>query len=253
MVRKENTFRKHVSSLAFSFLTGTESTEMVDTFLEQRFSLFHAPLLNAAVHSSLVSRYPRRSYCLSSSSETVEKYGRSLREGEIEYYDFFAVNVSSSSLLKKDEISFYLEEKKRGRIGHIGLECAGEEDDERRIEEAYGFIEYVILPLSSADAVEKNAGWKIYEKARSLSLPVFVSASRLNELESSLSDEKRRQMKERHPSWNAEIWELRFLHSLDGVVTVIVPFENISLVRSGVKALRRYHSLTEEERVFLLQ
>lgn len=263
MAYKEDRLNKVIGSLGFSFsslpfrdgdVDIREVTHAADIFLEARFNYFDISSqykkAATATIAALQKRYARRSYCLSTAESSLEGYSSRFERLSIEYYDFFALE---NDAVTDDSIAFLEGEKEKGRIHHLGLKWTGEEDALSGILSSSKGIEYVILPLSASDFFSDTVRRRCYERAVEASVPVIIETGERKEIEESFTEEKKKALHGRHPSWPLIAWNLRFLHSLEGVVTVTMPLGDLSTTKDAIKALRRFSFLKSEEKSLILE
>ncbi len=262
MAYKEDRLNKVIGSLGFSFsslpfkdgdVDIREVTHSADIFLEARFNYFDISSryqrAATATIDALQKRYARRSYCLSTSESSLEGYSPRFERLSIGYYDFFALENGG---ITHENAAFLKKEKEEGRIHHLGLKWTGDDAALSKILSAHKGVEYVILPLSVSDFISESARKRCYERTLEASVPVIIETGGRKETEESFSEEKKKVLHERHPSWPLVAWNLRFLHSLEGVVTVTMPLGDLSVTKDAIKALRRFSFLKSEETDLIL-
>ncbi len=254
---------KVIGSLGFSFsslpftagdVDIKKVTALADLFLEARFNYFDISSeyrrAATATIDALSTRYSRYSYCLSTTESSLDNYIPRFERLGIGYYDFFALE---NSAVTEESVSFLRAEKNEGRIKHLGLRWTGDAETLKGKLDAHDGIEYVILPLSVSDFLLSSGRKKCYDVAVEEHVPVIVEAGGKERMEGSFSEEKKEKLGERHPLWPLFQWNLRFLYSLDGVVTVSMPLDGIDTARSAIKALRGFSSLKSEDIALLLE
>lgn len=262
MAYKEDRLDKVIGSLGFSFsslpfkdgdVDIREVTHSADIFLEARFNYFDISSqyqrAATATIDALQKRYARRSYCLSTTESSLEGYSSRFERLSIEYYDFFALENEG---ITHENAAFLKKEKEEGRIHHLGLKWTGDDETLSKILSARKGVEYVILPLGAADFFQESVRKRCYERALEASVPVIIETGGREEIEENFPGEKKKVLHERHPSWPLIAWNLRFLHSLAGVVTVTMPLGDLPTTKDAIKALRRFSFLKSEEIDLLL-
>jgi len=263
MAYKEDKLNKVIGALGFSFsslpfkdgdVDIREVTHCADIFLEARFNYFDISSryqrAATATISALEKRYARRSYCLSTAETSLEGYSSRFERLSVAHYDFFALENGG---ITDENTAFLKKEKEEGRIHHLGLRWTGDDEQFSKILSLYKGVEYVILPLSVSDFFSKSVRKRCYERALEASVPVIIETGGRKETEESFPKEKKRKLEERHPSWTLTQWNLRFLHSLEGVVTVTMSLGDLSTTKDAIKALRRFSLLRAEEKSLILE
>ena len=100
-----------------------------------------------------LKRYPRESFCLadkfpgydlSNMGKVREIFEEQLKKTGVEYFDFYLfhnvceLNIDAYLDPKYGIFDYLMEQKKNGRIRHLGFSCHGEVDVLKRFLEAYG-------------------------------------------------------------------------------------------------------------------
>ena len=263
MSYKEDSLDKVIGSLGFSFsslpfrngdVDIREVTQSADLFLEARFNYFDISSeyrrAATATIDALSTRYSRYSYCLSTTESSLDNYLPRFERLGIGYYDFFALE---NNAVTRESVSLLRKEKDEGRIKHLGLRWTGDAETLRGKLRAHEGIEYVILPLTVSDFLLTSGRKKCYDVAVEEHVPVIIETEGRERTEGSFPEEKRKELEKRHPSWPLFQWNLRFLYSLDGVVTVSMPLDGLDTTKAAIKALRGFSALENDERALLLK
>ena len=254
---------KVIGSLGFSFsslpfragdVDIRQVTALADLFLEARFNYFDISSeyrrAATATIDALSTRYSRYSYCLSTTESSLDNYLPRFERLGIGYYDFFALENSAVS---EESVSFLRKEKAEGRIKHLGVRWSGDAETLRKKLDDHEGIEYVILPLTFSDFLLSSGRKKCYDVAVEEHVPVIIETEGRERTEGSFPEEKREELEKAHPQWPLFQWNLRFLYSLDGVVTVSMPLDSLDTAQSAIKALRGFSALRSEDISLLLK
>ena len=137
-----------------------------------------------------LSRYPRDSYYLATKfpgydlnnmGKAEEIFEQQLEKCQTEYFDFYLFhNVCEMNIeqylddAQYGTYSYLMEQKRKGRIRHLGFSCHGEMDVLRRFLEAYGKdLEFCQLQVNYLDWKFQHAAEKV-ALCEEYGLPVWV-------------------------------------------------------------------------------
>ena len=172
-----------------------EFTKMVDTFIENGFNYFDTAhgyvdeKSETALRECLTSRYPREAYILTDKlspnyfdkQEEIRPFFESQLEAcGVEYFDFYLLhNVSESSydIYTNEElgiVDYLLEEKKAGRIRHLGFSAHGRADTIERFLNWRDCFEFVQIQLNYLDwdLQEARLSYELLQKRDGLMLGI---------------------------------------------------------------------------------
>lgn len=152
--------------------------------------------------------------------EQLEKCG-------VDYFDFYLLhNVCESSWdfytnETLDVVGYLLEQKKRGRIRHLGLSSHGRADTIDRFLTKYeGCFEFVQIQLNYMDWTLQGAAEK-YAVVTAHGLPVIVMEPCRGGRLAALPEAAERLLKAARPADSTASWAFRFLTSLPNVQVVL--------------------------------
>ena len=136
-----------------------------------------------------LAAYPRNRFCLSTKfpgydlsnfPKVREIFERQLEKCRVDYFDFYLfhnvceLNIDAYLDPKYGVRDFLVEQKKNGRIRHLGFSCHGELPVLKRFLEAYGSdVEFCQLQLNYLDWTFQHGREKV-ELLKEYGLPVWV-------------------------------------------------------------------------------
>ena len=179
----------------------------------------------------LASKYP--GHQIASSYDPAAVFEEQLKKCGVEYFDFYLLhNVYENSIgvytdPKWGILDYFLEQKRLGRIRHLGFSSHARPDTlERFLDYASGSMEFCQIQLNYLDWTLQDAKAK-YDLLTARGIPVWVMeplrGGRLAALDA--ADEAR--LKALRPDESAAAWSFRWLQRLD----------NVKMVLSGMSAL----------------
>ena len=172
----------------------------------------------------LASKFP--GYDLSNMSKVKEIFEEQLKKCQVEYFDFYLfhnvceTNIDAYLDPKYGVFDYLMEQKKNGRIRHLGFSAHGDIECMTRFLEAYGSnIEFCQIQLNYMDYEFQNAKGKV-ELLNKWNIPVWVMEPVRGGQLATLSDEAADKLKEARPDEKVPAWAFRFLQTLDVTMTL---------------------------------
>lgn len=212
--------------------------------------------------------YPRESfyladkfpgYDLSNMPKVKAIFEEQLKKCGVEYFDFYLFhNVCEMNIdaYLDDEkygiISYLLEQKKNGRIRHLGFSAHGSRDVMKRFLDAYGaHMEFCQIQLNYVDWSFQDAKAKM-ELLEEFHIPVWVMEPLRGGRLAKLSEEGEEKLLALRPDEKVPAWAFRFLQSLPGVTVTLSGMSNFEQLKENVHTYETERPLSAEEMDALL-
>ena len=245
--------------------------EMVDMAIENGVNYFDTAWPYHTGQSELVigealSKYDRSSFYLadkypghqiSSTYDPAYIFEKQLEKCRVEYFDFYLYhNVYEKSISvytdpQWDIIEYFKEQKRLGRIKHLGLSTHAQAENLEAILDAFGdAIEFCQIQLNYLDWSLQKAR----EKCEILSkrgIPVWVMEPLRGGKLANVTDEAAEQMKAASPEDTPASLALRFFHHMDNVKVVLNGVSNIQQMKENLETFREERKLSEDEKKLL--
>lgn len=209
----------------------------------------------------VLKEYPRESYFLTDkfpgfNTENLMKveeiFFEQLKKCQTEYFDFYLFhNVCEANIdnyLNRDFklMEFMLEQKRLGRIKHIGFSIHGNIDTTKRFLEAYGeHMEFGQVQLNWLDYTMQNAKAKL-ELFKEYNIPIFVMEPLRGGKLVNLDDEYKTILKTQKDI-NAVEWAFRYLQSFEEVKVILSGMSNIEQLKENVQIFNTNEPLNNSE------
>lgn len=219
------------------------------------------------VIGELLSKYPRDSFYLATKfpsydvrffGKAEETFEKQLEKCKVDYFDFYLFhNVSEANIehyLKEplDTKRYFCEQKKNGRIKHLGASFHGNLETMRRFLEVYSdCIEFGMIQLNYLDWTFQNAKAKV-ELFSEFGIPTWVMEPVRGGRLASLSDEMTEKLKEMRPEETVPGFAFRFIQSIPEVVVTLSGMSNLDQITENIKTFEQNKPLSESERKDLL-
>ena len=215
----------------------------------------------------LLRKYPRDSYYiaskfpgydLSNMGKVKEIFEEQLRKCRVDYFDFYLfhnvceMNIDAYLDPKYGIFDYLMEQKRNGRIRHLGFSAHGDIPTIRRFLEAYGKdMEFGQIELNWFDWDFQNARGKL-ELLREWSIPVWVMEPVRGGQLAKLREEDAARLKALRPDEDIPAWSFRFLQSLPGVTVTLSGMSSLQQVKDNIATYEDSRPLNGEELETLL-
>lgn len=214
-----------------------------------------------------LQKYPRDSffladkfpgYDLSNMDKVEEIFEEQLKKCQVEYFDFYLfhnvceMNIDAYLNPKYGIYDYLIEQKKAGRIRHLGFSAHGSYEVVKRFLDAYGRnMEFCQLQLNYLD-------WKFQggkEKVKLLkewNIPVWVMEPLRGGRLAVLAEKDEAALKELRPDEKIPAWAFRFLQSVPSVTMVLSGMSSMEQLQENIHTYSEDKPLNEKEMETLL-
>lgn len=216
----------------------------------------------------VLSEYPRHSYyladkypghqILSNGYNPAEIFEEQLIKCGVEYFDFYLLhNVYEKSMETYLDprwgiVDYFKEQKRLGRIRHLGFSCHAETKGLERFLDAVGDnMEFCQIQLNYLDWTLQDAKGK-YDLLTERGIPVWVMEPVRGGRLAKLSDSEEAKLKALHPDESIASWGFRFLQGLPNVQMVLSGMSNMEQMLDNVQTFSDPKPLSNEETALLL-
>ena len=221
------------------------------------------------VVGKILSKYPRESYYIATKypgHQILPDYNPAaifedqLKKCGVEYFDFYLLhNVCETSLpvyLDKSLgiIDYFLEQKRLGRIKHLGFSTHGSPENMSEFLDAAGeHMEFCQIQLNYLDWTLQRAE----EKCRLLEkwkIPVWVMEPvRGGKLVNKLPDGAKEKLRSLRPNESLASWCFRWLTGLSNMGVILSGMSNMEQLEDNIKTFSTEKPLTDAETAVLYE
>ncbi len=214
------------------------------------------------VMGKILSQYSRESYYLatkfpgydlSNMTKVKEIFEKQLEKCGVEYFDFYLfhnvceMNIDAYLDEKYGIFDYLMEQKKNGRIKHLGFSAHGSYEIMKRFMEAYGAeMEFCQIQLNYLDWSFQDAKAKA-ELLSSYNIPIWVMEPLRGGRLAKLSEEDAAKLKDMRPDENIPAWAFRFLQTVPGVTMILSGMSDLEQLQANIKTFETDKPLTKEE------
>ena len=222
---------------------------------------YHSGNSELAIGKALAA-YPRESfyladkfpgYDLSNMDKVADIFEAQLKKCQVEYFDFYLfhnvceMNIDAYLDPKYGILDYLLEQKKNGRIRHLGFSCHGAMPVLKRFLEAYGeHMEFCQLQLNYVDWTFQGCKEKV-ELLEEYHIPVWVMEPLRGGRLAKLTQEERAVLKKLRPQESIPAWAFRFLQTIPGVVVTLSGMSDLEQTRANLETFSTEAPLSDGE------
>ncbi|MGI6204330.1 MAG: aldo/keto reductase [Anaerovoracaceae bacterium] len=256
-----------------SKINETEAEKMIDAAMEGGVNYYDTAWGYHGENSELVvgkalSKYPRDSFYLATKfpgydvknfGKVEEIFEKQLEKCRVDYFDFYLFhNVCEINIdqylddEKYGTYSYLIEQKRNGRIKHLGCSGHGEIPVMKAFLDKYGDdIEFCQLQINYFDWTFQHAKEKV-EMLKEYGIPVWVMEPMRGGKLADLDEKYVERLKALRPDATPEEWALRFLQSVPEIQLVLTGASSMEQLQENIRIFSEDKPLSDEEMDTLL-
>lgn len=209
-----------------------------------------------------LSRYPRKSYfladkfpgyALSNMPKVKEIFERQLEKCGVDYFDFYLfhnvceMNINAYLNPNYGILEYLKEQKKAGRIRHLGFSAHGSVEVITRFLNAYGKdMEFCQIQLNYLDWSFQNAKEKV-QLLNDRHIPIWVMEPLRGGRLAKLPKVSAEKLKSCRPNETIPGWAFRFLQSVPGVTVILSGMSDFGQLQENIHTFSANAPLSKEE------
>ena len=199
----------------------------------------------------LASKFP--GYELDNHGKIAEIFEKQLQKCQVDYFDFYLIHSVTEANIdryldpKYGTLAYVLEQKKNGRIRHLGFSFHGNVEVMRRFLEVYGdYMEFGQLQLNWLDWSFQDA--KTYvAMLRERNIPVWVMEPVRGGKLAQLEEEQEATLRALRPDASIPEWAFRFLQTIPEVTVTLSGMSNMDQLAENIKIFSEEKPLNATE------
>ena len=244
-----------------------QTAEMVDCAIKHGVNYFDTAYpyhggMSEIVIGKILKNYPRDSYFLADKypghqiSDTYDPaaiFEEQLKKCGVDYFDFYLLhNVYENSIgVYTDErwgiIDYFVEQKRLGRIKHLGFSSHGRPDNLIAFLDLHGDkMEFCQIQLNYLDWTLQNAKAK-YEILTERGIPVWVMEPVRGGRLARLTEEEGARLRELRPDKSPAAWAFNWLQTLPNVKMILSGMSDLSQMKENIETFSGDKALSDGE------
>ena len=246
--------------------------QMADRFLEAGGTYFDTAYVyddgasEAAFKAAVVDRHPRDRYTVATKlnawlqchdeASAKQQFFTSLKRTGAGYFDYYLLHaIQRNNLDKYDDYriwDFVKEQKAKGLIRHWGFSFHADPELLEMLLDAHPDAEFVQLQINYADwehpGVASRRNWEI---CRERGVPVTVMEPVKGGILADPIPGVRDILKSANPDASCASWAIRYVASLDNIITVLSGMSNLAQMEDNLSYMRDFKPLSDEEQAVI--
>ena len=253
----------------FKNIDEEKTAQMIDYAISHGVNYFDTAYMYHGGQSEIVlgkmlKKYSRESFYvadkfpgvdLTAFGRVEEIFAEQLNKVGVEYFDFYLLHCVCENNIEQylDEeqkygtVEYLLEQKRQGKIGHLGFSAHAELETMRRLLEKYGDVmEFCQLQINWLDWTYEQAKEKV-ELLKEYNIPVWVMEPVRGGRLAQLSPEYESKLKGLRPDESMAAWAFRFLQTALDCTVVLSGMSNFEQVQENIQIHSEEKPLNAEE------
>lgn len=219
------------------------------------------------VMGKALGKYPRESfylatkfpgYDLANMPKVREIFEEQLKKCGVDHFDFYLchnvceMNIDAYLDPRYGIVPYLLEQKKAGRIKHLGFSAHGAVPVMERFLDAWGqHMEFCQIQLNYVDWTFQDAKTKV-ELLNKWNIPVWVMEPLRGGKLAKLPEAGAKKLRALRPDESIPAWAFRFLQSVPGVTMILSGMSNARQMEANIRTFETDAPLNEKETDTLL-
>ena len=199
----------------------------------------------------LATKFPGHQFSESYDPKAV--FEEQLEKCQVDYFDFYLMhNVTEYSFnTYMDErwniVPYFIEQKKAGKIKHLGFSAHGSVEIMQKFMDAYGDeMEFCLIQANYLDWTLQNANERV-DFLNKNGLAIMVMEPLRGGKLAKLSEAEEAEMKAMRPDESVAAWSFRFLQEVEGMTVILSGMSALDQMADNVKTFKERKPLSEEE------
>ena len=215
------------------------------------------------VMGKALAKYPRDSFYLATKFPGYDKrnwdkveeiFEKQLEKLQTDHFDFYLFHnvceMNIDAYLDDDKYGIYsylIEQKRKGRIRHLGFSCHGKMDVLQRFLDAYGKdMEFCQLQLNYLDWTFQDGKEKV-DLLDQWKIPVWVMEPLRGGRLAALDADYEKELKDLRPDEDIAAWAFRFLQTIPSVTMILSGMSNQEQLEKNLATFADDRKLNDEE------
>lgn len=223
--------------------------------------IYHGGHSEEAAREAVVKRYPRDSFMLATKlpvwevkqqSDVERIFSEQLQRTGVDYFDFYLLHSIEEANYEQYEnydcFNWGLKKKEEGKIKHFGFSFHGSPELLEKVLDKHPEMEFVQIQLNYLDRTNPVVrSQRLYDIAHKKNIPIIIMEPVRGGMLANMQPEIEAKFKAARPNDSVASWALRYVGSLDGVVTILSGMSTEEQMEDNIKTFTNFEPLTDGE------
>ncbi|MBR3548487.1 MAG: aldo/keto reductase [Treponema sp.] len=223
--------------------------------------IYHGGHSEEAAREALVKRYPREDFMLATKlpiwevkeQGDVERiFNDQLKKSGVDYFDFYLLHsieeANYDSYEKYDCFNWGLKKKDGGFIKHFGFSFHGSPELLEKVLDRHPEMEFVQIQLNYLDRTNPVVqSQRLYDILHKRNTPMIIMEPVRGGMLAKMQPEIEAKFKSVRPNDSVASWALRYVGSLEGVVTILSGMSSEEQMDDNIRTFTNFEALTPGE------
>ncbi len=223
--------------------------------------IYHGGHSEEAAREALVKRYPREDFMLATKlpiwevkeQGDVERiFNDQLKKSGVDYFDFYLLHsieeANYDSYEKYDCFNWGLKKKDGGFIKHFGFSFHGSPELLEKVLDRHPEMEFVQIQLNYLDRTNPVVqSQRLYDILHKRNIPMIIMEPVRGGMLAKMQPEIEAKFKSVRPNDSVASWALRYVGSLEGVVTILSGMSSEEQMDDNIRTFTNFEALTPGE------
>ena len=206
-----------------------------------------------------LKKYPRESFFVAtkfhylSNSDYEAVFSEQLKRLDMDYIDYYLIHAigdnTVDNYLSCGCIEFFKEQKRLGRIRHLGFSFHASLETLRRVVAAESW-DFAQIQLNYLDWAHHEAKEQ-YDILTEAGIPIVVMEPVRGGRLAKLTPETEAELSAAHPDWSVPSWAFRFVMGLENVKVILSGMSDLAQAEDNIKTFSDGMALSEDDRALL--
>ena len=241
---------------------------MVDKYMKSGMNYFdtayiyHGGKSETAAREALVKHYPRESFMIATKlpaweikqeSDIERIFSEQCERAGVEYFDFYLLHSiedgsNYDTYEKYDCFNWGLKKKEEGRIKHFGFSFHGSPELLEQVLDKHPEMEFVQIQLNYLDRTNPVVrSQKLYDILHKRNIPMIIMEPVRGGMLANMAPDIEAKFKAARPNDSVASWALRYVASLEGVMTVLSGMSTEEQMDDNIKTFTKFEPITADE------
>lgn len=241
---------------------------MVDKYMKSGMNYFdtayiyHGGKSETAAREALVKHYPRESFMIATKlpaweikqeSDIERIFSEQCERAGVEYFDFYLLHSiedgsNYDTYEKYDCFNWGLKKKEEGRIKHFGFSFHGSPELLEQVLDKHPEMEFVQIQLNYLDRTNPVVrSQKLYDILHKRNIPMIIMEPVRGGMLANMAPDIEAKFKSARPNDSVASWALRYVASLEGVMTVLSGMSTEEQMDDNIKTFTKFEPITADE------